>query len=127
MTELSTLKPLNEVEIQINHPITSEQLDISFTVHGSDSKEYRQASRDAMFSRMSKKSDDDSFNIEDEEIDVLSKCIVSFSGIMIDGKELESNEDNVRKVITEYDWIREQISTFIMNRKNFFLTKTSKP
>ena len=117
--ELTTLKPLDEATVQITHPITKEPLDITFTVYGSDSKQYRQAQRDTLVARMESKTNT-ADNIESDELEILVRCTKDFTNIELDGEALEFSEENTRKVLKEYTWLKDQISMFIMNRTNFF-------
>jgi len=122
MIELSSLKPLNEAEVQIIHP-TIDDIGVSFTVYGSESKEYRQATRDVMIKYLTSEEKPTSEQVEADNTEVLLKSIKSFKGITVDGKELESNDKNIVKVLNECDWIKDQISSFIITKSNFFLVK----
>jgi len=125
MIELSSLKPLNEAEVQIIHP-TIDNIGESFIVYGSESKEYRNATHDLMLKRMSQEKKPTREELESDELNILLTSIKSFKGITVDGKELKSTDENIKKVLTQCEWIKDQVSSFVLNKANFFLNKTSK-
>lgn len=120
MIELSKLKPLDGATIEIIHPVLKD-IGVSFTVYGSESKEYRQATNDTMLKRMMSEGKPSREELENDELDILVSSIKSFKGVTVDGVELESNDENKRMLLTDVVWIRDQISSFIMTRTNFFL------
>lgn len=118
--DISALRPLNDVEVNISHPVTKEETDIFFTVSGMDSKEYRQIARDVMLKRMT--NSDTSINeLEDDETEILAYCTKGFKGILIDGVEPEQSKDSLIKIYSEFPWIKEQVANFISKKSNFFL------
>jgi hypothetical protein len=118
--DISSLRPLEEVEVKITHPVTKEETDIVFTVYGTDSKAYRQAVRDVMVRRMAN-TDAASSELEDDGIEILAHCTKGFRGLTIDGKEPEQSLDGFIKIFSEFHWIKEQVDIFIGNKSNFFL------
>lgn len=47
--------------------------------------------------------------VEKLEIDLACAVLVSFEGIQEDGKEIECNESNKRRLMTEHKWLRSQV------------------
>jgi hypothetical protein len=126
--DISSLRPLEEVEVKITHPVTKEETDIVFTVSGTDSKAYRQSVRDVMVRRMAN-TDAPASELEDDEIEILAHCTKSFRGLTIDGKEPEQSLEGFIKIYSEFPWIKEQVDKFIGKKSNFFLKpqKTTTP
>jgi len=120
LIELSSLKPLDEATVTIIHPVLKD-IGVTFNVIGSDSKEYRQMTNDLMLKRMSQEEKPSREELEDDELSIIVTSVKSFSGVMIDGKELKSNKENIKKILSECGWIKDQISSFIINKSNFFL------
>ena len=120
--ELTSIKPLNNVKVNILHPVTNEKTDIFFNVHGSDSKEYRQGIRDIMAARItSNEAGETSKYFEDDEIQLLIKCTIGFEGILIDGEVPEFTEEVLTNIFSEYPFIKTQLDRFIGTKANFFL------
>jgi hypothetical protein len=126
--DISSLRPLEEVEVNITHPITKEETDIFFIVTGMDSKEYRQITRDVMVRRMAN-TDAPTSELDDDEIEILAHCTKGFKGLTIDGEEPEKSLDGFTKIYSEFPWIKEQVTNFISKKSNFFLKpqKTTTP
>ena len=120
--ELTSIKPLDNVKVNILHPVTNEATDIFFSVCGSDSKEYRQGIRDLMAARIaSNEAGETSRHYEDDEINLLIKCTKSFEGILIDGETPQFNDEVLFSIFLDYPFIKEQLDKFIGTRANFFL------
>ena len=107
---------------------------ITITVKGSDSKLYTQAQHDSVSKRINKRMGKGSMKLKSDEweqdaLDLLIKCTVGWSGIVLDSKALEFSEANVRLVYTQFPWIREQVDEFVQDRGNFLgnLSKSSSP
>lgn len=49
----------------------------------------------------------------------LARATVGWSGIKVDGKDLEFSEDAARSLYKRFRWIRSQAATFIGDRANF--------
>lgn len=118
--DIASLKPLEEVEVKISHPLTKEPTDIVFTVCGTDSKQYRQAVRDIMVKRMANQ-DEDTNAFDTDEIEILARCVIDFKGLTIEGKEPGKDLEDIMQLFTEFSWLKDQVDKFIANKSNFFL------
>lgn len=49
----------------------------------------------------------------------LARATVGWSGIVVDGKELEFSEEAARELYKRFKWIRGQAAVFISDRANF--------
>jgi hypothetical protein len=89
---------------------------------GKDSKEYRKAQRVITERRLKSRSKANRIDpeaIEHEAVDILVACTVEWEGFAEDGKELEFNKANIRRVYTNYPWVKEQVDEFVDDRGNF--------
>lgn len=128
--DLSSLKPVKADEgsvMDVVHPETEEVIEgMSITLLGQDSSVYRKiqiGKQQAALNRMAKGKKALDLNAEklvEDTIDDLVKMTVGWEGFTLEGKELKPTADNVRKVYTEWPWIREQAQEFVNNRANFF-------
>jgi hypothetical protein len=128
--DLNSLKPVMADDgaiLNIVHPETEELIDgMTVTLLGQDSKIYRKlqlGKQQAALNRMAKGKkalDLDAEKLSEDSIDDLVKLTTAWSGFELDGKKLDCNPDNVRKVYAEWAWIKEQVQEFVGNRANFF-------
>jgi hypothetical protein len=56
---------------------------------------------------------------EEESLNLLVICTVGWNNVVLDGKELEFNEANVRKIYQSYSWIFDQVNEAIGQLENF--------
>lgn len=56
---------------------------------------------------------------EAKHINRLARAVVSWSGIVVDGKPLECTEDNAKALFRRFRWLRSQATTFIADRAHF--------
>jgi hypothetical protein len=128
--DLNSLKPVmadDGAVLNIVHPETEEVIDgMTITLLGQDSKLYRKiqlGKQQAALNRMAKGKkaiDLDAEKLSEDSIDDLVKLTTAWSGFVLDGKDLDCTPENVRKVYTEWSWIKEQVQEFVGNRANFF-------
>jgi len=118
--DIASLKPLEEVEVNITHPVTKKETDIVFIVNGTDSKAYRQAVRDVTVRRMTAL-DENSSEFDNDEIEILARCTIGFKGLQIDGKEPENTLESIMDIYSDYPWLKDQVDKFIAKKSNFFL------
>ena len=50
---------------------------------------------------------------------ILAKMTLRWDGIVVDGKALECNEENAKKLYARFRWIMDQVDRFIAVRENF--------
>lgn len=55
----------------------------------------------------------------DNEISKFAKATVRWSGIVVDGKELDCNEANAKILYRRFGWIRDQVRAFMGDRARF--------
>ena len=58
-------------------------------------------------------------SLEEDSIETLADCTVSWDGIMVDGECPECNRENAAKLYSRFPWLREQADTFVATRSNF--------
>ena len=57
--------------------------------------------------------------VEQDGLELLAKCTRSWSGVVIDGKDVEFSHSNALMVYERFPWIKEQVDTAIGDRANF--------
>lgn len=126
--DLASLDPLIEaqeagIEVEVKGPDGKPLGPNGWRVRvaGQDSARFRAAQAEITQERL------DSENIEVSADDlqrnavrILAKCIISWTPIILGGKELECNERNARMLLERYGFIREQLERKAGNRKLFF-------
>jgi len=129
LSSIDTVKGSNEgFDVQIYHPGTMVDLGIVINVLGKDSDEFQKISR-AQNKRFMAKMTKGGFRasnftrapeeIERDSIELLAKCTKSWSGVVIEGKEIEFNYDNAVMVYERFPWLKEQVDIAIGDRANF--------
>lgn len=129
LADLDTKKTSEEGRIlKLRHPSTKEILthggkEFSIVLRGSDSDEYNRVFKKNMRKQMqlAKKNG----NIVDADVsesattDMLVSMTVGWTGIYLNGAELQFSKEAATKLYTDYRWIREQVDAFIHDRSNF--------
>ena len=128
LNSIDTVRGSNEgFDVRIYHPGTNEDLDIIINVLGKDSDEFLKVSREQSKKRMAKMSKGGFRNaapvpieeIESDGISLLAACTKSWTGVIIDGKEIVCNHNNAVMLYERFPWIKEQIDVAIGDRANF--------
>ena len=127
LSTIDTVKGSNEgFNVQIYHPGTNEDLDITITVLGKDSDAFQRISRAQNKKRMAKMQKGGFRNttvpieeIEQDGINLLAACTTGWTSIVIEGKEIEFSTDNAIQLYQQYPWIKEQVDIAIGDRANF--------
>jgi hypothetical protein len=111
-------------DCHLEHPVTEEPLftddgkPVTIRVLGQDSREFRAAvAAIADKARTGKQTLD---KAEANAIELLSRVVVRWEGIVWDGKPLDCTPENVRMFLSKFPPIRRQLDEFIGNRANFF-------
>jgi hypothetical protein len=128
--DLNSLKPVRADDgavLEVVHPESEEVIPgMTITLLGQDSKVYRKiqlAKQQAALNRIAKGKkavDLDAEKLAEDSIDDLVQLTTGWSGFTLDGVTLECTPDNVRKVYSEWAWIKEQVQEFVADRSNFF-------
>ena len=121
LAKLDTAKVAEEgAELRVAHPTTGEDLGITITLIGTDSKTFRDISKSRATASLKKKTREiDLDQNESDAVDLLAKCTKGWSGITENGKEVAFSFDNAVQLYTKYLWLREQIDRFMADRSNF--------
>jgi len=128
LASIDTVKGSNEgFKVQIYHPGTNEDLDLIINVLGKDSDAFQKVSRAQNKKRMAKMQKGGFRNtapipieeIEQDGIDLLAACTTGWTGVIIEGEEIQFSIDNAVMVYERFPWIKEQIDTAIGDRANF--------
>jgi len=129
LANMDTVKGSNAgFDIKIYHPGTLVDLGITITVLGKDSDEFQKVSRSQQKKRMAKMTKGGfraqnltppPEEIEADGLDILAKCTTGWSGVIVEGKEIEFSVDNATMIYTRFPWIKEQVDVAVGDRANF--------
>jgi len=130
LSAIDTVKGSNDgCDVNIYHPGTMVDLDITINVLGKDSDEWMKnqyAAQRKYQAKVTKGGYRSSVSLlpDPEEVarrdrELLAKCTRSWSGVELDGKELEFSTDNAVMVYERFPWVKEQIDIAIGDRANF--------
>lgn len=132
---IDTIAACNKgTEFELRHPATNKPIGIFWSLVGRDSDVFRSyvkeqtnatIRREAMAKKRGK--DPDIKTVEDYEQDtitLLTICSVGWRSsesntIKFKGEELVFNVPNVKRVLTDMPWIRNQLNEFISELENF--------
>ncbi|MBO7735341.1 MAG: hypothetical protein J6S67_22435 [Methanobrevibacter sp.] len=124
--DISTLKP-NDRIIEIKHPVNdSENIGIRVTIISLNDEKMKSVRRRFINKRLELEKKGKSFradDIEDNEIDLLVASITGwewYGDIEFNGSKPEFTQANVRKVLTEFEWFKNQIAEAVGDDKAFF-------
>jgi hypothetical protein len=122
LNSLSDLTAAQEAgtEVQITHPGTGEPLGIVMQVAGPDSKRQKAATSMIISERTELRLRKISGSrLEEEANRVAAASIISWSGVIENGKEIEYSPSVALGLLTRYPFIREQIVSYSGDRANF--------
>ena len=121
LSTLDTSKVAEEgAELLVAHPTTGEDLGITITLIGTDSKTFRDISKSRATASLKKKSREiDLDQNESDSVELLAKCTKGWTGITENGKDIPFGHENAVELYTKYLWLREQIDRFMADRSNF--------
>lgn len=107
-------------EVQITHPGSGEPLGIVMMVAGPDSKRQKAATALIIAERAELRLRKiTGARLEEEGNRIAAASIISWTGVMEGGKELEYSPSVALGLLTRYPFIREQISSYSGDRANF--------
>lgn len=125
--DLSKLSPERANEgawLTLRHPGSGEELDAKIKLRGRDSEVYRRKVREAQNRRVKEAAKNGGTvpveEIEEDGTEALAACVVEWQDIEENGQSVPFSEENARRLIATYPWIREQVDRFVSNRAHFF-------
>jgi hypothetical protein len=122
LSSLSDLTPAQEVgtEVKILHPGTGEPTGIVMQVAGPDSKRQKNATALIIGERSELRLRKiTAARLEDESIRIAAASIISWSGVIENGEEIEYSPSVALGLLTRYPFIREQIASYSNDRAKF--------
>ena len=122
--ELADIKPVERI-IDILHPATDEKLGISVTILSINDEKMNAVKRRIQNKRMELERRGKAFNasdLKDNELELLLTSIVcwDWGNNEFHGEVPEFNEKNVKAVLTELPWFKQQIMDAVGDEKSFF-------
>jgi len=111
-------------ELELLHPVTREPLGAHITVLGKDGDTYLQKSSEIRRRRLERAARGVNGAamvdvVEAEGIELTAACCRSWTGIKKGDKEWPPGEASAVRLLTQFEWIREQVDAAIHNRANF--------
>ena len=104
--------------MQVKNPLTGAELGATVTVIGTDSKAFRNLAKQRAIAAINRK-ESDTHDAEADNISMIAKCILGWSGIAEGETEITFSFENAVMMLTKYSWLREQIDRFVGDRANF--------
>lgn len=133
--ELTTLKTEladTGAILYVEHPSSGEVIpDMWVQVLGTDSKaaadQQKRRNRAALkrLERGKKAAAFDLDDIEEQTLDDIAALTVGWGGFEEGGEPVECTPANVKRVYTDYPWLREQVQAFHNDRANFFTSSAN--
>ena len=124
--DISTLKP-NDRIIEIKHPADENQnVGIRVTIISLTDDKMKSIRRRFINKRLELEKKGKSFkadDIEDNEIELLVASITGwewYGEVDFNGEKPAFNENNVKKVLTELEWFKNQVAEAVGDEKAFF-------
>lgn len=122
LNTLSDLSSLQEAgtEVQIFHPGTGEPLGITMQIAGPDSKRQKAATSAIIAERAELRMRKiTAARLEEESIRIAAASIISWKGVVENGKEVDYSPSVALGLLTRYPFIREQVAAYSSDRANF--------
>jgi hypothetical protein len=130
LSEFDSVKGAQEGAVmEVRNPISGGKLldgdkPVTITLAGKDSDKFRTVHAEILSRRLTKvgisgRVKINAGELQDESMELLSACTLSWSGIVVDKQSLECTPANAVKVYTRFPWLREQVDEFIGDRSNF--------
>lgn len=122
MTDISTIVATAR-DIDIKHPVTDQPLGLTITLLPDTHPKVRAAARKALNDRMSGKGKITAEQIEENQLALLCASVFGWDwqgDLSFHGDKPEFTDANLRKVLKELSWVKEQIDAELVNRTEFF-------
>lgn len=126
MFDLAAFKndQLDTAEITITHPGTGEPTNIRIKVAAPDSAHYKKVSmrvqNEQLQFAMKNRGKTTAERLAQNSLEILVGATVAWGGIAENGTPLPCTPENVRRVYTDFAFIRDQVDEFLGDRRNFF-------
>ena len=107
--------------MKVRSPLTGEETDAVIELVGSDSKTYRRVRAEVMRKHAKLASEDKEYIADADQVnaEVYSKCITGWSGMTGEGKEIEFSESKAFELLSQFNWLCDQVANAVDNRLNF--------
>jgi len=118
-------------DLTLDHPATGDPTDITITLLGADSEDFRKEKRRLEHARNSRIRRARSRRaVEEVAMDttpeenaaLLASCVTGWKGMVEDGKKIPFSASAATRIFLKYRWISEQVDAFVGDRGNFLPT-----
>ncbi len=120
--DLFDLKPSLR-EIEIKHPVTLEPIGLNIRLRPTSSPEMKDAQRRFSDARLEKGKDIKSKDVDEMKMDFVCESVADWSwsvDLNWRGKKPAPTRENIREVLAELDWLKDQIDIALADTKAFF-------
>lgn len=128
--DLSTFTPAKQrqeegVAVSIKHPVSGEDLGMTFYVCSYESERVRKTTRDLANQILSEqrrnpKRVETAEMKEQRALAIVIASVVRWEGVEFEGQSLIASPENIRMVIEKFPWIGEQLDAAASDRSLFF-------
>jgi hypothetical protein len=113
--------------MEVVHPVEGTVLKddngqpITITLMGADSEKAKKRQRAEVNKRLKSGRNNKitAEELEENGVNLLALCTLSWSGIKLDGQLLECTAENAAMLYQRTPWLREQVDAFVGDRGNF--------
>ena len=128
LATLDITKAANEGAVmEVLHPTEGTVLKdetgkpITITLIGQDSEKVKKRQRVEMNKRLKsgRRQTMTAEELEEQGLHLLAFCTLAWSGIKLDGQDLECSADKAVTVYQRLPWLKEQVDAFVGDRANF--------
>lgn len=125
--DLATIRSLDYAVVEIRHPVTDEPLGARVTLASPDHPAHRQARLDIARARRGQPEPEDAEAmalLDETALDMLSRIVLGWSGIKLDGVDLPYSPASVRDLLAhaQLRWLVNQLLREAARGENFIKT-----
>jgi hypothetical protein len=101
--------------------INGKDTPVTVTMLGPDADQVKKYQTEMMRASMKKRKGNqlDPADLERRMTSLLANAIITWQGVVLDGKVLECNRENAMELLNRHTWLREQLAAFHQDRANF--------
>ena len=110
------------VEVDILHRETGEETGIKIRVQGADSMAYKNAMLSSARNANKDATAEDACMIGAK---IVASITLGWSGLAVDGKEIEFNQDTAVDMYYRFDWVANQVLAAVNDSKRFLVNAST--
>ena len=118
--DLSNFKTASGKTLTLTHPVTGEDLPITITVAGIESKEYKAAAFRYTDKRLQSNKKPKAEELDAAKVEILSASTLEWTDVEWEGKAFPCTKENAKFLYRNVPWIRHQVQAFQDDEANYF-------